>query len=363
MEENSIPRRPKGSLKNTLWEEEDFLKVSWDGRRGNNGSDRISLGKVSYICRNSPVRRMIVDTMTKAEVMKAVRKEFDNNIYPLFEQKLYRYKAVADRQMGRSSKPVLVPRQRLVTSNGTTFEFDLKITREGYLALFYSSFSWNGRRCFAFLTQDDTVDVFQHHALVRYAERLLKEDSPEQKYREVFDAIAPKFKNCFCVVLPSPTHELTHYFPAAGALFLGDYDKSSTKNHYWHNTCISPEQMGASQSEIVRILNRFSAFNNATEINPFTSAGPDDQGEKDIRRYLKAHPGFEQAYVDTLKDELVLLSVVDEFDYPEIQRMEFQPVLDFLKVKIEGYGIIPEDFINGERQRVDRIISEITYRR
>ena len=36
---------------------------------------------------------MILDTMTKSEVMRSLRKEFDNEVYPYFEKRIPKYKA------------------------------------------------------------------------------------------------------------------------------------------------------------------------------------------------------------------------------------------------------------------------------
>jgi len=306
---------------------------------------------------------MIVDSMTKTEVMKSLRKEFDTEVLDLFDSKLLKYKAVADKQMGTSNKPIRIPRQRYVSKSGVNFAFDLTITRKGYSSLFYAFFRWHNRSCYATFTMKGAVDVFQHHALARYAERQLEENPMElRKDMEIFELIAPKMNNCFSIVLPSPTHRYCHYLPLAQALFLGDYDPSTTELFSWHNTCISPRQMGRSQDMIVHLLNNLGTFINKTGIDPFLTTSDEDDEEKKMQIYLKKNPDSTPDYIDSLKDELLLVSLIDRFDYPEIQLREFKPIEENLIRKMEGFNLSPRRILESEKAKIDRMMTEIQFR-
>lgn len=304
---------------------------------------------------------MIVDTMTKAEVMRSIRDAFDNYCYPVFESKLLKYRAVAFKQIGRSNSAVKRT-LRYPTPDGLSFELQLTITKKRYLAMFYLSFHWRGRLCFALLTDNGAVDVFQSHALERYYERVLDDEAAERGLKQLLDTIAPTMDHRFTILLPTPTHRLSHYFAASGALFLGDYDPSINEPFFWHNTCISPNEMGRSQSLIVKALNDLATAILKIGINPFLSKSADDKSEIEMRAYLTKNPVFLPHYIELLKTELLLLSLEDVFDIPEHDDEESKKSINYLKEKLLGYGIVPSEYIQARHKDIETMVTEIAFR-
>ena len=325
------------------------------------GRDDSRFAKNGYFCTKRNYGFMIIDTMSKTEVMRSIREEFDTHCYPIFSDKLYKYRDIAFKQIGRTNKAVrktfLYP-----TPNGLEFELQLTITKIQYKALFYLPFYWRGRYCYATLSDERAVDVFQSHALARYSERILDDNNSVFGLKGIVETIAPKMGNCFSIVLPTPTHTLSQYFAAASALFLGDYDPKITDRFYWHNTCISPREMGQSQYCIVRTLNELASAIDKTGINPFLTESPEDISEKQMAEYLMKQPDYEKEYVDLLQKEYLLFSLGKEFSLPEKLTIETAPVIQNLENKLRHYGILPTEYLQSKRQIVEQMASEIEYR-
>ena len=304
---------------------------------------------------------MIIDTMTKTEVMRSIREEFDTFCIPIFKNKLYKYRDVAFKQIGRTNNAVRET-FRYPTPNGLQFELQLTITKIRYKALFYLPFYWQSRYCYAVLSDEGSIDVFQSHALTRYSERVLDGHETNQELKKLVETIAPQMDNCFSIVLPTPTHSLSQYFAAAGALFLGDYDPMITDRFFWHNTCISPKEMGHSQDYIVRILNDLALAIDEIGLNPFLTKSAEDKQEKLMTDYLTQKPQYEKTYIDLLKKELLLLSLVNEFKLPEKLIQETAPIIQNVERKLRHYGIEPAEYLLSNRQITLRMVSEIEYR-
>ena len=300
---------------------------------------------------------MIVDSMSKTEVMRSIRTAFDAYCYPAFKANLKRYKDIGLKQIGHSIKKTF----HYLTPKDLEFETQLTITTTGYQVQFYSTFHWRNRTCYAVLTDNNSVDVFQSHALDRYNERLLHATGYENK--RVFESITRKMDNCFSIILPSPTHPLSQYLVIGGALFLGDYDPDLTDRFFWHNTCISPKEMGCSQSVIVQLLNKLATGMNRLGFNPLLPKSP----EEDIlltRGLPDRNPHLENELTELLKNELLLLSLVDvdEFKLPDSLIIDSHLDIEHIKVLLSHYDVDPSYHLRSNRQMIDQIVSEIAYK-
>ena len=216
---------------------------------------------------------MIVDSMSKQEVMDYIRKEYDSTIIPYFFNHLKKYEAkiypVCER--GKQNK-VTLPWEKVLSINRTHFNLQVFGGKNKIDTLTVAEFDWQDQHCFAYIKHGLMI-VFSQHALKRYAERVLE---IELSYKKVFKILLKYIGLSHRTILPSPTHPLCNYFVILNALFLGDFDESNysptqDEGSIWLNTCISLKQSHSSQKGILKTLSLMPYHIKDIGFNPFES--------------------------------------------------------------------------------------------
>lgn len=311
-------------------------------------------------------QQMITDSMSKTEVMRSIRKEFDSYCYPAFKKE--------EGIVWKKSKEILRQKPSVnerisfrPTPNGLKFELFLLGTRKTHTDIFYLPFVWRKRHCYAVLSDNGAVDVFQYHALARYSERVLEDRESEEglslyEQRRIFERIFKRINNRFSIILPTPTHPLSHYFAAAGALFLGDYDPNIDDRFFWHNTCLSPKQMKNTQSRIVKVLDNLATAIDSLNFNPFQTTSEEQEEEIRMADHLSRNPGYRKLYLELLEQELLLLSLAYRFDLPEKQVQDTDLQMAFLKKKLMDFGVNPDEYVESNKDVIYQMAAEIAFR-
>jgi hypothetical protein len=214
---------------------------------------------------------MIVDSMSKQEVMDYIRREYNSTVLPYFHThiKLYRAKIYPICQRGKQKK-VILPWEKVLSKNQTVFQFQVFGDKNGIDSVSYVEFDWQGQHCFAYIKHDLMI-VFSQHALRRYAERVLNRDISS---KDIFNSLLKDISLSYRTVLPSQSHPLNYYFVIINALFLGDFDETSysptqDEGAIWLNTCISLKETGVSQKGILNTLSLMPFYIKQIGFNPF----------------------------------------------------------------------------------------------
>ena len=220
---------------------------------------------------------MIVDSMSKKEVMKYIRKEYNSTILSHFHQHLkqYQVKIYPVCQRGKQKK-VTLPWEKIQSKNRTLFHLQVFGNKEGIDSVTIAEFYWQSQHCFAYIKHGLMI-VFSEHALRRYEERVLESNTHyclifEHCQRLLFKFIPLSYRT----MLPSPTHPLCYYFVFLDALFLGDFDESSfcpeqKEGEIWLNTCISLKEAKTTQKGILKTLSLMPYHIKDIGFNPFSS--------------------------------------------------------------------------------------------
>lgn len=214
---------------------------------------------------------MIVDSMSKREVMDYIRKEYDSTIIPYFFNHLKKYEAriYPVCQRGKQNK-VTLPWEKVLSKNRTVFNLQVFGGKNKIDTLSVAEFDWQGQHCFAYI-KHGLIIVFSQHALMRYAERVLE---LKLSYNKVFKILMKYIGLSYRTILPSPTHPLCNYFVILKALFLGDFDEScysptQDEGAIWLNTCISLKETHSSQKGILNTLSLMPCYIKNIGFNPF----------------------------------------------------------------------------------------------
>ena len=213
---------------------------------------------------------MVVDSMSKYEVMDNFRNDFDSEVKPYYDNVLKkRIQPLIRTKAQREKTVVTLGWEDYSTKRGNTFKILKRGTAYGDLPEFMAEFFWNNTKCYALFFRQNSVVVFQNHCLDRYAERVLNK---EMQTKEVVKHISKYLNSGFHIVLPSPTHPYSIYFSVANALFLGDYEdlegKFKDRTYNWLNTCISLKEARATQKGIMRSLANMQEYTNSIGFNP-----------------------------------------------------------------------------------------------
>lgn len=203
---------------------------------------------------------MIIDSMSKQEVMQTLRKEFDEEVLLYYNRKLKpQLKLLIPRRAKKEKQTINLGWKVFTTKNQTSFKILRRGNAEEDTPLFVCEFRWRNKQCFGNFFQCGNVVVYQSHCLQRYAERVLREDVDVA--RVFYNYLAKRQGAAFHIVLPTPTHEYSFYFGLANALFLGDVDVNNLNTNFvWCNTCISYNETKYSQSRITQTLHEIQSF-------------------------------------------------------------------------------------------------------
>ena len=262
---------------------------------------------------------MIIDTMTKTEVMLSLLKEFNEEIVPLYTNAKKELERTILPRVQRSGKPEKIARDK-ESSGHNVFHIIYKVTKGGYDMNAYNEFLWHGRHCYATFFKNNSVVVYQRHCLERYAERVLnKEVSPDAVFKKyLFD----NQDSAFQISLQAPNRERCQFFGLADALFLGDYDEPTKENLdvnlHWYNTCISLKETHATQTGILRSLSLMHKFVRDLGFNPLDEVKKDKQSKMILANYIKKSEENKAAYVEFLKRTYMLHQLQLSLNFPWI---------------------------------------------
>jgi len=260
---------------------------------------------------------MIVDNMTKTEVMLSLKEEFKKEILPYYNNVL----------VERLKREVLPMVQRTgitqkkqfekSTSGKNNFNLICTVKKRDYYLEAYCKFLWNNKTCFASFFDKESVVVYQKHCLERYAERVLgrKDMTPEDVFLKY---LFTKQDSAFLIALQSPNRERCMFFGLSDALFLGDYDEPTMENKsrytYWYNTCISLKETHATQTGILHSLAAMQLFVKELGFNPLISITE----KKRFENFIKKSENHKQAYVEFLKRTYMLHQLQLSMKFPWI---------------------------------------------
>ena len=218
---------------------------------------------------------MIVDSMSKQEVMGYIRKEYNSTILPYFHKhlKLYQTKIYPVCERGKREK-VICPWETVMSKDRTVFQLQVFGNKEGIDSLTIAEFDWHNQHCFAYIKHELLV-IFSEHTLRRYEERVLETDRDTSiNVKQTFKRLMKYIPLSYRTILPSPTHPLCYYFVVPDALFLGDFDEASyypdqNEGEIWLNTCISLKEASKSQKGILNTLSLLPFYIKQIGFNPF----------------------------------------------------------------------------------------------
>ena len=221
---------------------------------------------------------MIVDSMSKQEVMRYIRKEYNTTILSHFHNhlKLYRTKIYPVCQRGKQKK-VTLPWETIFSKDRTLFHLQVFGNKEGIDTLTVVEFDWQSQHCFAYIKHGLMI-VFSEHALRRFEERVLESNRFFGKeFNHLYRILLKYLPFSYRTILPSPTHPLCYYFVVLNALFLGDcdettFDPEQSEGEIWLNTCISLKETGVSQKGIQKTLSLMPFYIKEIGFNPFENS-------------------------------------------------------------------------------------------
>ena len=274
---------------------------------------------------------MITDTMTKYEVMKTLRKEFDEEILPFYRKRIFpQLRSLLQQRCQREKKTISLGWITKKSSNNTEFKILKCGNKEGDLPLFVCEFRWQNKFCFGNFFPEGNVVIYQAHCLQRYAERVLQKD---MGIKDVFyKYIAKNQTEAYSIVLPTPTHQYSYYFGMANALFLGDYDINHLDDNFmWCNTCISYNEAKFSQLKITNSLHEIQDYVRKTNSDYCIK-----KFEKDLKNHLKKianNPSAREELKEFAVKKYLLwkLHLSFNFDFTEHFRTKIDETMNYIE--------------------------------
>lgn len=214
---------------------------------------------------------MILDTMSKREVMQSLRNDFDQEVLPYYNSIRLKLQSLLKARSEREKKPINLGWEPYVTKNKTIFHILKKGDKDGDTPQFTSEFKWRGKQCYSTLFNEGIIVVYQKHCLERYAERVLQKNIDPKDI--MYKYLLKKQESAYSIVLPTPTHKYCWYLVMADALFLGDVDAPSSEADKkfagkWFNTCISLEKTRYTQEGIMQTLQFMQDFVKTLRYDP-----------------------------------------------------------------------------------------------
>lgn len=285
---------------------------------------------------------MITDSMTKHEVMKTLRKEFDEEILPYYNRYLRpKIRVVITSQSIRKKQTINLGWEEKRTINNTIFKILKRGNVKDYLPLFVCEFRWRGRMCYGNFFKNGTVVIFQSHALQRYTERILNKNLDIETV--FYKYIVKSQEHAYSIVLPTPTHPFSYYFGLANALFLGDYDNKHPDNMFmWCSTCISYNEARYSQSKIMKSLHEINNFVKSAKMD-YTNP----EANIDLKNHIQKISNDEQKITELKKffiQKYLLwqLHLSFNFDFTNHFKKELDEVIPYIEKCLVGFGITPK---------------------
>lgn len=306
---------------------------------------------------------MVVDSMTKYEVMDELRTDFDSEVKPYYDNRLRkRIQPLIFSKAQRQKSIVSLGWEDYSTKKCNTFKILKRGDVNGDTPEFMAEFFWKNKKNHALFYQQNHVVVFQEHCLERYAERVLGNE--ELKTGEVIKEIRKHLNSGFHIVLPTPTHPYSIYFVVANALFLGDYEdlegKYKDKTYNWLNTCISLKEAHATQKGIMHSLASMQDYNISIGFNPIQDK---EIYFKKRNELIKTNEDKERL-VDFFKNYYMLYQLFQSFNLPfEVYfKEEIEKDMDFLKNELAMFSVYVEGLSPYGKKNGFAFKGEIDYR-
>lgn len=304
---------------------------------------------------------MIVDSMTKLEVMKSLRSDFDKEVLPYFENTLKAYfHKEAKRLLGPQKNKIILPQRKKTSSNGICYTITCISTKIDYKCLFSTKFIYRGKVYYADLSDNESVTVYSKHSLERYAERQLKDKNIATDI--VFENHIEKHSDAaFHIVLQSPTHKQCIYFGLAKALFLGDYIPDSNYGN-WYNTCLSIDELHESQYRICRSLGFLCDFVGHVMFNPMPTYKYEKSSDKLMKKYLLKYPEKTADYIKFLKYSYMLCQLHLSFDFDFTEIALVKGYMDKVAVALKSYDITADELSPFDEEEGIAVQGELDYK-
>ena len=306
---------------------------------------------------------MVVDSMTKYEVMDELRNDFDLEVKPYYDNKLRkRIQLLIYPKAQRQKSIVSLGWEDYTTKKGNAFKILKRGDVNGDTPEFMAEFFWKNNKYHALFYQQNHVVVFQEHCLERYAERVLGNE--ELKTGEIIKEIRKHLNSGFHIVLPTPTHPYSIYFVVAKALFLGDYEdlegKYKDKTYNWLNTCISLKEAHATQKGIMRSLASMQDYNISIGFNPIQDK---EMYFKKRNELIKTDEDKERL-IGFFKNYYMLYQLFQSFNLPfEVYfKEEIDADMGFLKTELVGFSVHVEGLSPYGKKNGFAFRGEIDYR-
>lgn len=287
--------------------------------------------------------------MTKLEVMKAIRKDFDSEVLPYYGKVKNQIMKEILPEAQRKKGTVCHGWIHFRTSNKINFKIlksgDIKVDKPEFIAFF----RWCKRCCFASLLPDGTINVFQSHCLDRYVERVLgketlrKDVTDMQVYIDELNRHILKQQNsAFLIVLPTPSHKYSTYLVMANALFLGDYEVDQAGNRqlcaHWYNTCISLKECHETQEKIMHTLVRLQQEVLDIKCCPVINEESRKWYFENKKRLIVSK---RETLISMFSNIYMLLVLQRTFNFPFYEKMEEEAnnCLTFLENELVDFGV------------------------
>lgn len=305
---------------------------------------------------------MIIDTMSKYEVMASLRKEFDEEILPFYNKViLKKLNVILAQRCKREKKTITLGWVERRSKTNTLFKILERGTIDGAEPLFVCEFKWKNQLCYGNFFMEGNVCIYQAHCLERYAQRVLQK---KILIEEVFyKHIVKSQEAAYHIVLPTPTHPFSYYHGTASALFLGDYDCNHLDDNFlWCNTCISYNETKYSQLRITQSLHSIQEF----VIKAKHDLG-DPKNENHLQQYKMKYSNDDQR-MQELKTFLIQkyllwqLHLSFKFDFTEHFRSEVDDTLKYLEQHLSLFKIYPQSLSPYSKNHGIAWKGEIDYR-
>lgn len=285
---------------------------------------------------------MVVNSMSKYEVMDELRNDFNSEVKPYYDNSLKkRIQPLIRTRAQREKSMVTLGWDDYSTKKGNAFKILKRGDANSDFPEFMAEFSWNNTKCFALFFRQNSVVVFPNHCLDRYAERVL---GKELQAKEVVKHISKYLNSGFHIVLPSPTHPYCIYFSVANALFLGDYEdlegKFKDRTYNWLNTCISLKESHATQAGIMRSLANMQEYTNLIGFNPIN----DKILFAQKRKGLVKTDNDKERLIDFFKNYYMLyqLFLMSKMPFEDNFKDEIEADMEFLKSELAEFSVLVE---------------------
>jgi len=306
---------------------------------------------------------MIIDTMTKTEVMLSLLKEFKEEIVPLYSKAKKELGKTTLPRVQRTGKTESISKDK--ESNGhNIFHIVYKVTKDGYNMNAYCEFLWHGKYCYATFFTDNSVVVYQRHCLERYAERVLNKDvAPDIVFKKY---LLDKQDGAFQISLQAPNRERCQFFGLADALFLGDYDEPTKDNLnvnlHWYNTCISLKETHATQTGILHSLALMQKYVKELGFNPLDTYLSKEQ--KKMLKDVRTSETKSVSYIEFLKRTYMLHQLQLSLNLPWINLYinDINSRMETISHELKNYGINTASLSPYGKEVGFAIKGEINYR-